>query len=183
VSTVELVTAGELGPSWRPGCPVGPERLRRIRVRHWGFDDQPHDGDLIVREDVTAAVAAVFGRLYEDRFPIRQVRTIDHYGGDDDASMADDNTSAFNCRPVAGTTRWSQHAYGLAIDVNPVENPYVRPSRIDPPAGAAFADRRDVRPGMAVPGSSIVRAFDAAGWGWGGRWAAPDLQHFSASGR
>jgi hypothetical protein len=97
--------------------------------------------------------------------------------------MAADNTSAFNCRFVPGTRRWSAHAYGRAIDVNPVENPYLAAGRVQPPAGRAYLDRTRVRPGMAVRGGVLVRAFAAAGWPWGGRWrGTPDYQHFSASG-
>ena len=119
-------------------------------------------------------------------FPIRQIQRIEAYGGDDDASMAADNTSAFNCRfaQAAGPKRWSEHAYGRAIDVNPVENPYVEGARVSPPSGRAFANRSRSRPGMAVTGGVLVRAFAARGWSWGGRWTGtPDYQHFSTSGR
>lgn len=182
-SNVLPVDANGLGASWRPGCPVPPEQLRLVQLSHWDFEGRVQQGALVVRAEMADLVVGLFRRIYGERFPIRRMRTIDAYGGDDDVSMADDNTSAFNCRPVAGTTRWSQHAYGTAIDINPVENPYVQSGRVDPPAGAAFADRRAARPGMAVAGGSLVRAFDAVGWGWGGRWAQPDYQHFSAAGR
>jgi hypothetical protein len=111
------------------------------------------------------------------------MRSVDAYRANDDRSMAADNTSAFNCRFVSGTSRWSMHAYGEAIDVNPVENPYVNGSRVQPPAGQAYLDRSNFRPGMAVPGRSLVRAFAAVGWKWGGRWrGTPDYQHFSTTG-
>jgi hypothetical protein len=98
--------------------------------------------------------------------------------------MAADNTSAFNCRVVAGTTTWSQHAYGRAVDVNPVRNPYVRDGGVDPPGGAAYTDRSDVRPGMLVEAGAVVDAVDRIGWGWGGRWSSGrDLQHLSRTGR
>jgi hypothetical protein len=103
------------------------------------------------------------------------------YGGDDDRSMAADNTSAFNCRFVGGTTRWSMHAYGEAIDVNPVENPYVRGSAVSPPAGRAYLDRARERKGMAVANGVLVRAFAAVGWKWGASFG--DYQHFSTTGR
>ncbi len=102
------------------------------------------------------------------------------YRGSDDASMAADNTSGFNCRFVGGTTRWSQHAYGAAIDVNPVENPYVQGARVSPPAGRAFVDRTPPRPGMAAAGGVLVRAFAAVGWKWGASFG--DYQHFSTTG-
>jgi hypothetical protein len=113
------------------------------------------------------------------------MRPVSVYEGSDDRSAAADNTSAFNCRyaVAAGPKRWSAHAYGEAIDVNDVENPYLLGSRVIPPAGARFLDRSRVRPGMAVRGGTLVRAFASVGWLWGGRWTgSPDWQHFSRSG-
>jgi hypothetical protein len=181
---VSTVTAADLGDSWRPGCPVGPAELRRLRLSHWGFDDRPHLGVLVVHESVVPEVVTVFRTLYEARFPIRRMHPVDRYGGSDDRSMADDNTSGFNCRPAVSTgpVRWSAHAYGRAVDVNPVENPYLVGDRVLPPAGAAYADRAADRPGTAVPGGVLVEAFAAAGWEWGGRWRQPDYQHFSRTG-
>jgi hypothetical protein len=108
------------------------------------------------------------------------------YRGNDDASLAADNTSAFNCRAAVGSTTgsWSMHAYGLAIDVNPVENPYLLAGRPRPPAGRRYLNRSRIRPGMAVAGGVLVRAFESRGWKWGGRWrGSPDYQHFSTNGR
>jgi hypothetical protein len=184
-AAVAPVTAAELGPSWHTGCPVGPAGLRRLSVSYVGFDGRSHRGQLVVSRGVTAEVTTVFRRLYAARFPIRRMRPISVYGGSDDRSAADDNTSAFNCRRAvaAGPPRWSAHAYGEAIDVNDVENPYLEGGRVIPPAGAAYRDRSRVRAGMAVPGGVLVRAFASVGWQWGGRWAAtPDYQHFSRSG-
>jgi hypothetical protein len=180
VAEVAPVTDAELGASWRPGCPVDPEDLRRLTLRHWGFDDRPHLGTIIVHETVVAEVRTAFATLYRERFPIRRMVPVDHYDGDDDRSMADDNTSGFNCRAAVadGPTRWSAHAYGRAIDINPVENPYLLGDRVLPPTGTAYADRGDHRPGMAVPGSVPVAAFEAVGWSWGGAWGSPDYQHF-----
>ena len=184
VGTVHGITAADLPYSWRPGCPVGPARLRLLRLSYWGFDGKQRIGSLVVRDRVAADVVRVFRRLHAARFPIRRLRKVDAYRGSDDASMAADNTSAFNCRFVSGTRRWSQHAYGEAIDVNPVENPYVQGSRVSPPAGRHYVDRSRVRPGMALSAGVLVRAFAAAGWQWGGRWGGtPDYQHFSTTGR
>jgi hypothetical protein len=182
---IRPVTAQDLGQSWRPGCPVGPDQLRQVRLDYWGFDGQPHRGTLVVHRTVTADVITVFRTLYAQRFPIRRMTPVDAYGGSDDASMADDNTSAFNCRNAVtgGPATWSAHAYGKAIDVNPVENPYLLDGDVLPPAGRAYLDRGAVRAGMAVPDGALVKAFTAAGWTWGGRWSDPDYQHFSRTGR
>jgi len=182
---VALVSAADLGASWHPGCPVGPSGLRRVAVTFVGFDGAEHAGALVVNADAASATLRAFDRLRAARFPIRSVLTVDRFGASDDASMAADNTSAFNCRPTTGsTTTWSQHAYGRAIDVNPIENPYLSGSSVQPPAGAAYRDRAAVRPGMAEPGGDLVAAFAAVGWGWGGTWHSPiDYQHFSATGR
>jgi D-alanyl-D-alanine carboxypeptidase len=169
--------------SYRAGCPVGPAELRTVRLSYWGFDGRPHRGRLVVNRRVTHDVAAVFRRLYAVRFPIRKMVPVSNYRGSDDASMAADNTSGFNCRFVAGTRRWSMHAYGLAVDVNPVENPYVAGGRISPRAGRRYVDRARRRPGMAVPRGVLVEAFAAAGWEWGGHWiGTTDYQHFSTTG-
>jgi hypothetical protein len=112
----------------------------------------------------------LFRRLYAIGFPIRQLRLVDDYAASDDASMAADNSSAFNFRVVAGSTQLSQHALGRAIDLNPVENPWRKPDKIEPPAGAAFADRRVIRPGMIVRPGPVVAVLDELGWEWGGDW-------------
>lgn len=184
-AAVSRVTASQLPYSWHRGCPVPPAELRRVRVRHWGFDGRAHTGALVVNARVVPDVVAVFRRLYAARFPIRRLRPIDAYRGNDERSLAADNTAGFNCRYVIGPgpRRWSSHAYGEAIDVNPVENPYLESGSVHPRAGRAYLDRSRVRPGMAVRGGTLVRAFAAVGWAWGGRWAgSPDYQHFSASG-
>ena len=184
-ASIVRVTPAEVRWSWRPGCPVGPARLRRVRLAFWGFDGERHVGALIVRDRVAPQVVVVFRRLYRARFPIRRLEPIDAFHGSDPRSMAADNTSAFNCRyaVAAGPRRWSVHAYGEAVDVNPVENPYLEGGAVRPAAGARFLDRARARPGMAVPGGALVSAFAAVGWQWGGRWtASPDWQHFSSTG-
>jgi hypothetical protein len=177
------VTAAELRYSWRPGCPVGPASLRALTVRYRTFSGAAASGTLIVNRDAVRAISAVFAGLYRRGFPIRRIQPVDVYKGSDDASTAADNTSAFNCRAAvaSGPRSWSQHAYGRAIDVNPVENPYFLGGRVLPPAGKRYANRRIVRPGMAEAG--LVRAFARVGWSWGGRWSSPDYQHFSSNGR
>jgi hypothetical protein len=180
--TISKVTRSELRYSYRPGCPVRPAQLRRLEVSYWGFDRKRRVGSIVVRDTASRDVLSVFRRLYAARFPIRRLRLVEAYKGSDDASMAADNTSGFNCRYVSGTRRWSQHAYGLAIDINPVENPFVHGRRVEPPAGRRYLDRTRARPGMIVTGDVAVRAFAAIGWRWGGQWSTPDYQHFSATG-
>ena len=184
-ASVGTVTAAELPYTWRPGCPVGPAELRQIRMTYWGFDGRPHSGTMVVNAGVVADVITIFRSLYQERFPLQEMIPEDAYRGNDNAAAAADDTSGFNCRDAVapGPPQWSVHAYGEAIDVNDVQNPYVDGSTIIPPAGAAYLNRADVRPGMAVPGGELVAAFAAVGWYWGGRWSdAPDYQHFSLTG-
>ena len=174
-----------VGSSWREGCPVGIGKLRLLRLRHWGFDGEVHKGRLVVHRGHDREVLHVFRRLFRKRFPIRRMKLIDAYGADDHRSMNADNTSGFNCRFVAGTTRWSMHAYGIAIDINPIENPYVTSSgHVSPPAGEPYKDRSRNAKGMIHRGDLVVRAFRRIGWKWGGNWDWPrDYQHFSANGQ
>jgi hypothetical protein len=171
------------GVSWHPGCPVSLDQLRLLRVSYWGLDGAARQGELVVNKSAAPALSRAFGQLFAARFPIRQMRVVDDFGGDDERSMLADNTSAFNCRQVPGSTAWSQHAYGLAVDVNPFENPEVRGDAVDPPAAAAWADRTRTSPAMISHGDSAWRAFDEIGWPWGGDWRSlKDYQHFSANG-
>jgi hypothetical protein len=171
--------------SWHPGCPVGLGRLRYLRIGDWGFDRRTHLGEMVVNASAVTPLRRAFAALFAARFPIRRMRLVDRYGGSDYASIQADNTSAFNCREATGSSRWSEHAYGLAIDINPIENPYVYANNTTThPASDPYLDRADVRPGMAVAGGTLVGAFDTIGWGWGGRWPRPtDFQHFSVNGR
>lgn len=168
--------------SWRPGCPVPLRKLRYVTVSFVGFGGRARQGELVVHRTQVPAMLSVFERLYDQRFPIRRMRLVDAYLGDDDASMAANNTSAFNCRRRSNGTTWSEHAHGRAIDINPVQNPYVYRGAADPPAGAAYVDRSPLRKGMVTRG--VRRAFAAVGWSWGGSWTTvQDYQHFSATGR
>jgi hypothetical protein len=183
--SVARVSAADLPHSWHRGCPVAPAELRRLRLAYWGFDGRRHGGALVVNARAVGPLTRVFSRLYAARFPLRRMRPIDAYGGNDERSLDADNTAAFNCRyaVASGPKRWSVHAYGLAVDVNPVENPYVLGARVHPRAGRAYLDRSRRRRGMALRGGALVRAFAAVGWSWGGRWSSsPDYQHFSATG-
>jgi hypothetical protein len=177
--------ASMTGVSWHDGCPVGLDDLRELHLAHWGLDGRVHEGVLITHADAAATMVTVFGRLFEARFPIERMEPVDAYGGDDERSMEADNTSAFNCREATGNPGvWSQHAFGRAIDVNPLRNPWVDGDTVLPPQGRPYADRSRGEPGMIHEGDACHRAFAAAGWGWGGAWSSvKDYQHFSATGR
>ena len=171
------------GVSWHPGCPVPLSSLQLLQLSYWGFDHAVHQGELIVNASAAASLTGVFALLFAARFPIRQMRVVDDFGGDDERSMLADNTSAFNCRLVPGTTVWAQHAYGLAVDINPFENPEIQHGQADPPAAAAWADRSRSSPAMISEGDAAWRAFRAIGWTWGGDWRSlKDYMHFSANG-
>jgi D-alanyl-D-alanine carboxypeptidase len=175
--------------SHRAGCPARLSDLRLVRLSYVGFDGAAHRGELVVHEDHARAVVRVFATAYDARWSIRRMRLVDVYRGDDDRSMAANNTSAYNCRRVAGTDHWSAHAYGAAIDINPVQNPYVIRRSVAPEAGQRYAgiDRsRNARvpPGVIREGDLMVRAFNRIGWRWGGDWSgSPDYQHFYAPDR
>jgi len=180
-SDVRPVTAAELGASWRPGCPVDPAQLRRVEVDHIGFDGRPHRGELIVHQDLVPEVITAFAQLYRLKFPIEKIRTADRYpAADDELSMEDDNTSAFNCRGIPGSEHWSQHASGRAIDLNPRLNPCVyADGSFQPHNAAEYLDRSRSNPGLLHGGDPGVRVFVDRGWRWGGDWTSPvDYQHF-----
>ena len=171
------------GKSWHKRCPVPLRRLRLVEVSYHGFDKERHTGRLVAHKDAAGALVGALRSMYRHGFKIRKMWLVDRYDASDRRSMRADNTSAFNCRKVAGTDRWSEHAYGRAIDINPVENPYVAgDGTVSPRKGAEYADRSPRRKGMIAAGGATVRAFERAGWGWGGYWSsAKDYQHFSAT--
>ena len=164
--------------SWRdePRCPRFDE-LAYLRIPHLTFEGAVALGELIVAATIAERTIELFRRLYALGFPIRQMKLVDDYGADDDRSMSVDNTSAFNFRVVAGTNVLSQHARGLAIDINPVENPWRKPDRLVPREGERFADRRAIRPGMFVRPGPVVAAIDELGWEWGGDWRHASDDH------
>ena len=171
--------------SWKPSDPVPLSKLRLIEVSFWGFDGKAHTGKLVVNSAWAAKLCTVFHTLYDARFRIHHMGLIDLYGGDDEKSMAADNTSAYNGRYVSGRAGvWSMHAYGLAIDINTVENPWIDGSDVSPAGGQAFEDRTLKAPGMIHSNDVVVKAFKAIGWKWGGYWSGgKDYQHFSSNGK
>lgn len=180
-ATVQPVTAADLGTTWRAGCPVEPEQLRRVDVNFVGFDGQTHRGQLVVNADLVSDVIAIFEQLYRLGYPVEKMQTVDHYpDADDELSMEDNNTSAFNCRLIPDTSEWSPHAYGRAIDINTRVNPCLYASGyFEPRNAAAYLDRSRTDPGLLHVGDPAVHAFTDRGWRWGGEWTAPlDYQHF-----
>jgi poly-gamma-glutamate synthesis protein (capsule biosynthesis protein) len=159
-----------------PRCPRWAE-LAYLRVDHCAFDGSVGRGELVVATAIAGRTVQLFARLYAIGFPIRRMTLVDDFAGDDDASMAADNSSAFNFRCIADTNDLSQHAFGRAIDLNPVENPWRRPGRLLPEAGHVYADRRDIRLGMIVRPGPVVAVFDELGWEWGGDWLHASDDH------
>jgi hypothetical protein len=176
------------GGFWHRGCPVALSDLRLLTVTHYGFDRRAHRGQLVVNRRAARPLTGAFRRLYRIRFPIRHMRFADFYGPARDRPA--DVTAAFECREAVpspctgggGTGTWSMHAYGLAVDVNPRENPYVGCGQSRDPTARRYRDRSRHRKGMV--GARAVRAFRAVGWGWGGAWSGntKDYMHFSANG-
>ena len=180
------------GKSWKPnqGCP-SRDRLVLLTVPFRDFAGRPTTGELVVAKSVAAVLARIFTEIYDSAaFRIERMERVDKYGGSDAASMAANNTSAFNCRPVEGTTTLSAHASGLAVDINPVQNPWVKGNEVDPEAGRPFdtVPKRQAalnrgQPGIILGGGAVVAAFKRNGWKWGGDWTSEkDYQHFSQTG-
>jgi hypothetical protein len=184
-ASVHELTAADLPASWRPGCPVSVEQLRAVDATFWGFDGAVHQGRIVVAADVADDLTGVLRDLFAARYSIEKMEPVDRYGGSDDDSVDANNTSAFNCRYATGsTTRWSEHAYGHAVDLNPLVNPYVTASTVLPPQSEAFLDRTRTDPGVIHDGDPAVVAFESRGWVWGGHWrSSRDYQHFSTTGR
>ena len=182
VSRIDVALADRLSTSWRPGCPVPLARLRYLRVGYHGFAGPPRIGELVVNAEVVEEVREVFAALWKAGYPVASMRLVDDFDGDDLASVRANNTSAFNCRRVIDSGGWSDHAYGMAIDVNPLWNPYVVGGAAIPPESQGWVDRSARQPGMIRDGDAAVVAFEAAGWTWGGRWNSPDYQHFTRRG-
>lgn len=170
--------------SWTEDCPVTVEELRYLTVSHVGFDEEFHTGEIIVNVAVAEDVVEVFRRLHEDRFPIEQMRVTTLEEVDDHPTGDFNETASFVCRPAVGSANWSYHAYGLAIDVNPFHNPYLKGDLVIPELASAYTDRDAERIGMIFPGDVVVGAFSGIGWSWGGDWnTLKDWMHFSTSGR
>lgn len=183
-ATVQAVPAGVLArSSWTKACPVAASDLRYLTVGFRGFDGRAHTGELLVNARAADDLVAVFGKLFAANFPIERMRISSAADMDAPPTGDGNTTEAFACRPVRGNKAWSQHAYGLAVDVNPFQNPYHKGRVVLPELATAYLDRAKGRPGMVRPRGPVVRAFAAVGWKWGGDYRSlKDYMHFSATG-
>ena len=167
------------GSSFHAEAPFGFDFLTYLTISHWDFEGNLQQGHMIVAEEIGNEVLEIFEEIFHANFPIERMRLIDFYNALDYYSMADNNTVAFNFRTIAGTDILSRHAFGMAIDINPIQNPYIRGDTIWPAAGIEYIDRENIRPGMITPGCPVYTAFTSRGWIWGGSWASPrDYHHF-----
>lgn len=171
--------------TWMRGCPVGPDDLAWVRMTFWGFDGARHTGEMLLNARVAKAVVGVFAKLYAAHFPIERMSIATRAELDATPTGDGNDTGSFVCRPSTGqSSGFSQHAYGLAVDVNTFQNPYVKGTRVVPELARWYLDRSRHAPGMIHPGDVVTRAFAGIGWGWGGSWGSlKDYQHFSANGR
>lgn len=168
--------------SWNEECPLHFEDLSLLTLTYWDFDGNAITGPLVINTTVVDDVIAAFAGLFEIGFPIERLALVDEYDGDDKAAMRANVTSGFNCRYVDGTERWSNHAFGLAIDINPLINPWAREGNVLPIEGTRYADRENPIPGMINVGDRAVTIFADLGWSWGGVWQSADYMHFSQPG-
>lgn len=173
------------GVSFHPNNNVSFDDLRYVKVKHFGFDGEIHNGELIVNRAIAADITNIFAELFDAQYPIGRMALVDDYGADDEASMSANNTSAFNYRVIAGTSTLSRHALGMAIDINPRVNPWVAGGRVSPANGAAYVQRDPARSTgqyrdyMIHSGDVVYRIFAKYGFSWGGAWSASkDYQHF-----
>jgi hypothetical protein len=167
------------GVSWLKEAPIKLEDLDYVTVLHWGFDNETHIGELVVHREVSRDIVEIFEELYNKKFPIEKIRLVDDYNADDNLSMRDNNTYSFCFRVTQNNPgNLSKHSFGTAIDINPIQNPYITDNEILPPKGEDYLDRQNLRPGMIVPGNDCYMAFKRRGWLWGGEWQTmKDYQH------
>lgn len=183
-ATVQPVPADVLArSSWTGRCPIAAADLRYLTVSFRGFDGRAHTGELLANARAADDLVTVFERLFAADFPIERMRISTAAELNAPPTGDHNTTEVFACRPVRGRKGWSQHAYGLALDLNPFQNPYHKGEVVLPELATAYLDRTDERPGMAQPREQAVQAFAAIGWEWGGDYRSlKDYMHFSATG-
>ena len=174
------------GNSWRNDCPVPLKDLRYLRMKHINFNGEDQMGEMIVHKDVSVEVTEIFRSLYNAEYPVNKMRLVSDYKGSDWQSIEADNTSAFNCRKATGSKKYSKHSYGKAIDINPIENPYIfRSGKSSHKASKPYLKRKRTsdstsQRAILLPQDKAVKIFKKYGWKWGGDWSGvKDYQHFS----
>lgn len=181
VSVPEEVQQRMYGVSYPKESTVGlpaMQDLRYLRMSYWDFDGNEQLGEMVCHKSIAQDLVQIFRELYNAGYRIKSMRLVDDYNGSDDASMADDNTSCFNFRPAVGSKKLSSHALGVAVDINPIENPYVKGDKVLPPAGKSYLNR-SLSEQMIYPGDLCLALFKAHGFEWGGDWnSLKDYQHF-----
>lgn len=176
------MTADVVHSTWREECPLHFDQLSLLTLTYWDFDGNATKGPMVVNSAVVSDVVEAFAGLFDIGFPIERMQLVDEYGGDDKAAMRANVTSGFNCRFVDGTDRWSNHAFGLAVDINPLINPWAREGNVLPLEGEPYTDRDLDLPGMINLGDEAITIFEDVGWSWGGVWRSADYMHFSSPG-
>ncbi|MGL6105298.1 M15 family metallopeptidase [Romboutsia sp.] len=167
-----------IGVSMPENKPISFDTLSYLNLTYYGFDDKIHIGEMVVNNEVAAEVVDIFKELYDKKFPIEKIKLIDEYNAIDEDSMANNNSSSFCYRTIAGTNQISNHGKGLAIDINPLQNPHVKGDEVSPSEGYMYKDRATYQKGMITKGDDLYNAFVNRGWSWGGNWTNPDYQHF-----
>ncbi len=170
--------------TWREDCPVTLDELSYITVSHWGFDQEFHTGEMIVNAAFDEEIVGVFEKLHAARFPIEQIRVVTQAEVDAHPTGDWNETTSFVCRPAVASGSWSRHTYGLAVDINPFHNPYLKGDLVLPELATYYTDRELGEAGMIVAADVAVQAFAEIGWPWGGDWnSLKDWMHFSDNGR
>ena len=175
----EIVLARMTGKSLPKKALVQVEDLRYLTLPYYDFNGHIQTGEMVCHKTIAHDLLLIFKELFQQQYPIHSIRLVDDYDANDEASMRDNNTSCFNYRTVAGTTKLSKHAYGLAVDVNPLQNPWVTGNKVHPSTASEYADRTKNFPHKIDKNDACYRAFKARGFTWGGNWkSSKDYQHF-----
>lgn len=177
----DVIKEKMIGKSMPESTPLGFDNLSYLKLTYYGFDDKTYTGEMVVNKKIASEVVDIFKELYEKKYPIEKIKLIDEYDADDESSMADNNTSSFCYRTINGTSKISNHGMGIAIDINPLQNPHVIRNTTNPKEGYIYADRSNLQMGMIKEGDDCYNAFTSRGWTWGGNWKYPDYQHFEKS--
>lgn len=164
-------------------CPLSPQDLTHVQVPYWGLDHQSHTGVLVVNKNIKTQLQEIFQEIYKAKFPIAKIKPLEDYNNNEEKAMEDNDTFSYHCKKMtSNANRFSKHAYGLAIDINPLENPYVSKTLTLPTTAKNYVNRNQNIPGMITPESSVYKIFIENNWKWGGNWKAfKDYHHFETT--